>query len=65
MKFWKSGAILFSSTKLFKGMGRTNKTFLGFFLFFLRLIAIGILIVALASPQLGKKTSEIESSGID
>ena len=61
----KSGAILFSSIALAKHIGRKNKTFLGFFIFLMRLVSLGLLIIALGRPQLGKKSSEIESSGID
>ena len=49
-----------------EGSGLRNMLIaIGGFLFFLRLLALAALIVAMARPQIGKGHSEVEASGID
>ena len=58
-------AITFSSTVLAATLARSRKNVRGHFLASLKLLAIASLIFALARPQLGNTTTEIEASGID
>jgi Ca-activated chloride channel family protein len=61
----RNAAMVFSSVALARAVSGRTKTRAGALLFFLRLLALAALIVALARPQLGKGHSEIETSGID
>ncbi len=61
----RNAAMVFSSVALAKKISGRTRTRAGAWMFFLRLLALAALIVALARPQLGKGHSEIESSGID
>ncbi|MBC2592893.1 VWA domain-containing protein [Ruficoccus amylovorans] len=61
----RNAAMTFSSVALARAVSGKIRTRAGAFLFFLRLLALAALIVAIARPQLGKGHSEIESSGID
>ncbi len=61
----RNAAMVFSSVALAKKVSGKTRTRAGAFMFFLRLLALAALILALARPQLGKGHSEIESSGID
>ncbi|GHC05164.1 VWA domain-containing protein [Cerasicoccus arenae] len=61
----RSASLLFSSTAIARDVAKQAKSRAGGFLFFLRLLALAALIVALARPQIGKGHSEVEASGID
>jgi len=58
-------ALVFSSTSLASSLATAGKFRPGILHFFLRLAVLALLIVALARPQLGNSTTEIEASGID
>ncbi len=61
----KQAAVVFSSVELAKHVSGKARIRAGAFLYFLRLLALAALIVALARPQMGKGHAEVESSGID
>jgi len=61
----KRASILFSSVGIAKIASRKSKTSAGRFLFFLRIFALCLLIIAIARPRLGTGYSEREESGID
>lgn len=58
-------ALLFSSTAVARTLARGRTIRAGQLTFFLKLLAIGLLIIALARPQEGSSTTEITASGID
>jgi Ca-activated chloride channel family protein len=58
-------ALLFSTTSLASSLAGARKTRPGTLNFLLRLVVLFLLILALARPQLGSSTTEIEASGID
>ncbi|NOR24103.1 MAG: VWA domain-containing protein [Desulforhopalus sp.] len=58
-------ALLFSTTSLASSLAGARKTRPGTLHFLLRLVVLFLLILALARPQLGSSTTEIEASGID
>ena len=58
-------ALLFSSTALAATIAGGRKNMAGRWLMTFKLLAISCLILALARPQLGNTTTEIEASGID
>ena len=58
-------ALLFSSTSLASSLAGARKTRPGTLHFLLRLVVLSLLIFALARPQWGNSTTEIEASGID
>lgn len=58
-------ALGFPSVAAARDAGAKVRSKAGGFLAVLRLLALAILIIALARPQLGKGTTEIEASGID
>lgn len=58
-------ALLFSSTSVAATLGGARKARLGRLRFMLRLLIFTLLILAIARPQLGSSTTEIEASGID
>ncbi len=58
-------ALLFSTTSLASFLAGARKTRPGTFHFLLRLAVLALLILALARPQWGNSTTEIEASGID
>jgi Ca-activated chloride channel homolog len=60
-----SPALIFSTTAIASTLARGRKTRPGQILSAIRLLAIGLLIVALARPQQGNTTTEIKASGID
>lgn len=64
-KFGKQPAVRFPSTSIARKIGSRTKSRAGSFLTALSLLAMALLIVALARPQLAKGTTEVESSGID
>jgi Ca-activated chloride channel family protein len=58
-------ALLFSTTSVASSLAGARKTRPGTLHFLLRLVVLFLLILALARPQLGNSTTEIEASGID
>jgi Ca-activated chloride channel family protein len=58
-------ALTFSSISLAASLATAKKTRPGTLLFLLRLVMFSLLILALARPQQGNSTTEIEASGID
>ncbi len=58
-------ALIFSTTSLARIMAQGRKISPGRLSLFLKLIAVGLLIIALARPQQGNTTTEINASGID
>lgn len=58
-------ALTFSSISLAASLATAKKTRPGTLLFLLRLVVFSLLILALARPQQGNSTTEIEASGID
>jgi Ca-activated chloride channel family protein len=58
-------ALLFSSTAVASAIGSGRRSIFGALLGSFNLLAIAFLILALARPQLGRTTTEIEASGID
>jgi len=58
-------ALTFSSTSLAASLAGARKARPGTFLLLLRLVVLSFLIFALARPQQGSSTTEIEASGID
>jgi Ca-activated chloride channel family protein len=60
-----SPALVFSTTAIASILARGRKTRPGQVLSALKLLAIGLLIVAFARPQMGNSTTSIKASGID
>lgn len=60
----RSGAITFSSTAIIDQMRPTLRERLRWILPVLKLVAVVLLIVALARPQLGRRQSAVEAEGI-
>lgn len=58
-------AVEFSSTKLLKSLGRVAESKAGNFLTGLFFVGLASLIVALARPQGGRTTTQVQASGID
>ncbi|MDB6175172.1 MAG: Mg-chelatase subunit ChlD [Chthoniobacteraceae bacterium] len=58
-------AIVFSSLRPLRAMGRPRKSRAGSLLLGFLLLALALLIIALARPRLGKTISHVEASGID
>ncbi len=58
-------ALVFSSTSIASILAEGRKTGPGNLIAALRLLGLGLLILAFARPQLGNTTTEIEASGID
>ncbi len=58
-------ALIFSSTKVFRGLGRQSAARAGKILRSLLFLSLAVLTIALARPQLGKSLTKIEASGID
>lgn len=70
LAFWRgrkgqSASVQYSSAELVRQVARDRKFNPGRLLFALRLLGLACLIVALARPQFGQGTMEIQSSGID
>jgi len=70
MAVWKGRrgepvAVRIPSTLDADAIGAKSRSKVGGFLAFLGLLGLGLLVVALARPRLGKGSSEIEASGID
>lgn len=60
-----AAALIFSSTTILRGLGRSSAARAGKFLRALMFLGLACLIVALARPQLGKTLTQVEASGID
>ena len=60
-----NATIQFSSLKGFANAPKTYKFYLRHFLFVLRIIAIGLLIIVLARPQTVKRWENVQTEGID
>lgn len=58
-------AVRYASTDLVREVGRTSRSRFGRWLPFARLPALALLIVALARPQLGSRTTSVKASGVD
>ena len=58
-------ALIFSTTAIAASLAQGRRTSPGHIMTATRLLAIGLLIVALARPQMGNTTTEIKASGID
>jgi Ca-activated chloride channel family protein len=58
-------AVIFSSLHPLRSLGRARRSRVGAWITSLLLLALALLIVALARPQLGKVISRVEASGID
>jgi len=61
----RAPALIFSSTKVLRGLGRQSAARAGKILRSLLFLSLAILTVALARPQLGKSLTQVEASGID
>lgn len=61
----REAAIKFSDITLLRSIKRSNKARNRRVLMILRLLALALLIIAMARPQSGKKTTEITAEGID
>ncbi len=61
----KAAAITFPSISLARKVGARPKSRAGVVLFSMMLLALGLLILGMARPQLGKGHAEVEASGID
>ena len=64
-KIGKLSALMFSSADIARAAGAQARAAAGRFLFFLRLVAVGLGIVALAGPRLANYHVETETPGID
>ncbi|MGZ4966416.1 MAG: VWA domain-containing protein [Chthoniobacterales bacterium] len=60
-----TGALVFSSTNILRGLGKASRTRAGQFLRALLYLILALFIIALARPQLGKSMTQVEASGID
>ena len=58
-------AVIYSSLRPVLALGRARRSKMGGWLTSLLLLALALLIVALARPQLGKTMSQVQASGID
>jgi Ca-activated chloride channel family protein len=68
--FWKGrrgkpAAVLYSSIALLRQAAKTTHNRPGRFRFLIRLLSLTLLMLALAQPQTGSDTTEIEASGVD
>lgn len=64
-KFWSPPAFLYSSVQLVKGIASLNQTNRGKMLLRMRWLALALMILAMARPQLPQGDSKIKASGID
>lgn len=61
----RAPSLVFSSISVAKAISENRKVNPGNVLLWLRLIALGLLILAMARPQWGNRKTEVEASGID
>lgn len=60
-----AAAVRFSSTKVLASIGRKRKSRAGAFLSAISLLALAMLILAAARPQMGKSVNRVQASGVD
>ena len=60
-----AAALIFSSTTILRGLGKSSAARAGKFLRALLFLTLALFIVALARPRLGKSLTQVEASGID
>ena len=60
-----AAALVFSSTTILQGLGKSSRARAGRFLRALLFLSLAAFIVALARPRLGKSLTQVEASGID
>ncbi len=58
-------AVRYATTDLVREVGRTTRSRFGRLLPYLRMLALALMIVALARPQLGSRTTSVKASGVD
>ncbi len=58
-------AVVFSSLRPFHGLGRVRRSRAGGWLTSFFLLGLGLLLLAMARPQLGRTISRVQASGID
>ena len=58
-------ALLFSTTRIAAQLGTSRRASAGRAALSCKILALALLIIALARPQIGRSTTEIEASGID
>lgn len=58
-------AVEYSNAQLVRAVARETRSRAGAWLTTLKLLALGLLIVGLARPQLGRNTSQVQASGVD
>jgi len=58
-------AVEYSSAQRIRAVARTTRSRAGAWLGSLSLLALGLIIVALARPQLGRSTASVQASGVD
>ncbi|MGI9087566.1 MAG: VWA domain-containing protein [Chthoniobacterales bacterium] len=60
-----AAALIFSSTSVLRGLGKSSAARAGKFLRALLFLTLALFVIALARPQLGKSLTQVEASGID
>lgn len=60
-----AAALIFSSTSVLHGLGKSSAARAGKFLRALLFLTLALFVIALARPQLGKSLTQVEASGID
>lgn len=60
-----AAALIFSSTAILRGLGKSSAARAGKFLRALLFLSLAMFIIALARPRLGKSLTQVEASGID
>ena len=64
-KHGRAAALIFSSTTVLRGLGKSSASRAGKILRALIFVSLALFIIALARPRLGKSLTQIEASGID
>ncbi len=60
-----AAALIFSSTTILRGLGKSSAARAGKFLRALLFLTLALFVIALARPRLGKSLTQVEASGID
>ena len=60
-----AAALIFSSTTVLRGLGKSSRARAGQFLRAMLFLSLAAFIIALARPRLGKNLTQVEASGID